>query len=217
MNPLAYHNIFGSVRWRLTPRGVEVEGAGVERTPGEPRTITNIWQLHRNSIEKAANTYSVPVEYILATIAVESGGRVGATREEPGYISDEKTPNRVSAGLMQTLISTAATALSVFVTREWLLIPENSIMAGTKYIKDQSGKSLLDGPLVFAAYNAGGVYRNDSPDNRWKVRQFPIGTSAHCDRAIKWLNDAVSVTLGGEVVTRGWSWFLKSLLTKKLP
>lgn len=216
MNPFSFHNPYGGTRWRITTRGVEVEGIGIERTSGDPLTIIRIWETYRTFIEKAAFRFSVPVEYILATIAVETQGKPNAVRLEPGYISDEKTPHRVSVGLTQTLLSTASTAMGIHVTREWLLDPENAILAGTKYIRMQSTHSLLDGPMVFAAYNAGGVYLQNGATNRWKMRQFPIGTSQHCDRALKWLNDAVFATLGGEIAIRGWAWYLRALISKTL-
>lgn len=210
-NPFVYHQIFGSVKWRLVPGGVEIENSGIERSNGRPTTVEGIWSKYSKEIEKAAYRYAVPIEYILATIATESSGNAGVLREEPGYISDEQTPHRISVGLMQTLISTASATIGTKVDRDWLMDPQNAIMAGTSYIRDQAPKTLLDGPLVFAAYNAGGIYIQNGPDNRWKTRQYPIGTSHHCDRAIKWLNDAVAVTMGGFVSKRGWEWFLRSL------
>ena len=38
-------------------------------------------------------------------------------------------------------------------------------------------------------YNAGGVYHNDSTENRWRMRQYPLGTSHHADRYVLWFND----------------------------
>lgn len=65
---------------------------------------------------------------IVATIATKSSGNPKAIRFEPHYKSDEETPNQVSPGLMQTLISTAREALgNTGIDRNWLLVPENSI------------------------------------------------------------------------------------------
>ena len=47
--------------------------------------------------------------------------------------------------------------------------------------------------MVACAYNAGGVYRNDGPSNRWRMRQFPLGTGHHADRFVAWFNDAFRV------------------------
>lgn len=111
-------------------------------------------------------------------------------REEPGYISDEATPNKVSPGLMQTLISTARGVLAdPSLNRQWLLEPGNSIRAGTAYITSQWKLTHLDPPKVACAYNAGSVVYNANATNRWKMRQYPIGTQEHADRFVKWFND----------------------------
>jgi hypothetical protein len=60
-------------------------------------------------------------------------------------------------------------------------------------IAQQRAQTELDPPLVAAAYNAGGLRYDSSAGNRWKLVQFPIGTSEHCDRFVKWFNDAVAV------------------------
>jgi transglycosylase-like protein with SLT domain len=189
----APHGFRDSVRWRVTPKGVEVNGK-VERTPGDPVTVTHVWELYHAGINAAATKYGVPVPLIIATICTESSGRADALRLEPGFVSDAATPNLVSPGLMQTLISTARSAMgNANINRAWLLKPANSIMAGTAYIKGQAGTTKLDPPLVGAAYNAGSVYYNGSAQNRWKLRQYPIGKSDHLDRFIPWFNDACAM------------------------
>jgi len=190
-----FHNAFsGGIRWRLTKEGVETEHIGIERTTGLPKTVTKIWENYSQDINKWAKHFDVPCVLIIATIATESGGKANARREEPGFISDEKTPHRVSVGLMQTLISTArATLHNKNIDAAWLRIPSNSIQAGTSYIAEQYPVTKLDPPKAACAYNAGGVYENKNPNNRWRMRQYPIGTGEHCDRFIKWFNDAVFV------------------------
>ena len=188
-----FHAFEDSVRWRLTSAGVEIDGSGVERTRGKPLTVTRVWESYADDINRTARAYRVPCALILATICTESGGRANAVREEPGYVSDEKTPHKVSPGLMQTLISTAREALQMSVDREWLLVAGNSIKAGTAYIAKQARVTNLDPPLVAAAYNAGRLAHQAGPNNRWKLRQYPIGTGAHCDRFVKFFNDAVAV------------------------
>lgn len=211
-----FHSFYGGIKWRLAPGGIDVEGSGLERSAGRPATIEKIWSTYRDDIEYVAWQLGLPVEYILATIATESSGNPLATRHEPGYLSDKDTPHRVSTGLMQTLHSTASEVMRFPVTGDWLKQPRNSILAGSLYIKQQAKTTLLDGPMVFAAYNAGGVYLQNGPHNRWKMRQYPIGTGEHCDRAVKWLNDAVCVTMGGFVTKNGWDWFLRSVKHKLL-
>jgi hypothetical protein len=188
-----YHGFEDSVRWRLVPAGVEIEGTGIERTSGAPATVTRVWDSFAAAINRTARATRVPCELIVATICTESGGRADAVRLEPGYVSDEQTPGKVSPGLMQTLISTAREAMQATVDRQWLLVAANSIDAGTAYIASQARLTCLDPPLVAAAYNAGRLKHQPGQENRWKLRQYPIGTGKHCDRFVRFFNDAAYV------------------------
>lgn len=188
-----FHGYEDSVRWRVSDEGVEVEGSGIERTRGAPATVTRVWDSYSEEINRTARARRVPCALIVATICTESGGRADAVRLEPGYVSDERTPHRVSPGLMQTLISTAREAMQMSFDRQWLLIPGNSIEAGAAYIAQQARFTNLDPPLVAAAYNAGRLAHQTGQQNRWKLRQYPIGTGKHCDRFIRFFNDAVVV------------------------
>lgn len=183
-----------SIRWRLTADGLEIEGNGIERTPGKPTTVTRIWEHHAEAINRSANLHHLPCALIVATICTESGGDASAIRTEPGYVSDHATPDCISAGLMQTLISTAREVMGGnSIDRAWLLDPAHSIEAGTAFIAAQFDRTAFDPPLVAAAYNAGGIYEQTGSANRWKLRQYPIGTGQHCDRFIRFFNDAVAV------------------------
>jgi hypothetical protein len=188
-----FHTFEDSIRWRLAPDGVEVDGSGVERTKGAPNTVTRVWEAYAADINRTARARRVPCELIIATVCTESGGKADAVRLEPGYKSDEATPNKVSPGLTQTLISTASEVMGRKVDRQWLLYPCNAIEAGAIYIARQSKQTGFDPPLVAAAYNAGALKHQDGKNNRWKLRQFPIGASAHCDRFVQFFNDAVYV------------------------
>jgi soluble lytic murein transglycosylase-like protein len=194
---LEWHRYYAdSVRWRLIDTGVDVEGSGVERTSGKPATATRVWDDFADVINRAARSHRMPCELVVATICTESGGRADAVRLEPGYVNDESTPHRVSPGLMQTLISTAREALGMSVDRAYLLDPANSVLAGMAYIHRQARFTLLDPVLVAAAYNAGRLHHQGGAQNRWKLRQYPIGTSKHCDRFVSFYNDAVVVIAG---------------------
>lgn len=184
----------GSVRWHLDTRGLCVDGGSPEVTGGEPLTVRRVWGEFGPAVEHWCSRYSVPVELVVATICTESGGDPEAARKEPGFTNDASTPHRVSVGLMQTLISTARESLEKpDVDRAWLLIPDNSIRAGTSYIAGQKRKTLFDPPVVACAYNAGSVIENAGAENRWRMKQFPIGTGHHADRYVKWFNDCFRV------------------------
>ena len=198
---LTPHRYRDGCEWALTTLGICVDGGQPERTAGEPETMRRIWRSYGEPIRYHADAHGVPCELIMATITAESKppGNAACIRLEPGYVSDEATPNKVSPGLMQTLLSTAREALNNgSVGRSFLLTPAGSIEAGTAYIARQKAKTQFDPPLVAAAYNAGGVYYQDGPFNRFKLRQYPIGTSEHVDRWIRWFNDALFV------VREGW-------------
>lgn len=184
-----------SISWQLYKEGIGLEGNAPVGTPGEPATVTRVWNSLRSDLVKWSEHYGVPVELIMSTICTESSGRLDIpAREEPGYISDEQTPHRVSPGIMQTLISTAREALGKEdIDRAWLQVPGNSIQAGTAYIAKQWKVTHFNPPKVACAYNAGGVYFNDSPNNPWKMRQYPIGSGEHANRFVEWFNDFFKV------------------------
>ncbi len=183
------HSVFNSAPWYLTPSGLSI-GNRVNGSPGALVTVPRIIEKYDANIKAASEFYQVPYELIVATICTESGGNPEATREEPSFVSDHMTPHKISTGLMQTLISTARESLGDdAISREQLMQPDISIRAGTAYIKQQFHVTAFDPPRVACAYNAGGIYRNNSANNRWKMRQYPIGTSKHTDRFVMWFND----------------------------
>lgn len=183
------HNMFGGVSWQLCRDGVVV-GGRLDRSPGRLVTVPRVWRDFGPKICAAALRHGVPLELIVATICTETSGRADAVRIEPGWVSDTKTPQKISVGLMQTLISTARQALDKpALNRHALLDPGTSIDAGTAYINQQRNQTNLDPPLVACAYNAGRLAANAGASNRWKMRQFPIDTGAHADRFVQWFND----------------------------
>jgi len=184
------HGYQDSVTWCLNESGLVIGREQPETSGGEPVTVRRAWQQFGDSMDEWTDKFGVPAELIIATICTETTGDPKAVREEPGYESDERTPGKISVGLMQTLISTARDALADnSIDRLWLLEPDHAIWAGTAYIASQWKITNFDPPKVACAYNAGGIYYNKSPENRWKMRQYPINSSAHADRFIKWFND----------------------------
>ncbi len=157
-----------------------------------PQAAALAWDRFREPMEAAAACFGVPVELLLATACTESGGRADAVREEPGYISDEETPQRVSPGLMQTLIGTAREALGdPSLNRARLLDPAVSLLAGAAVVQRQavSGRrpTGFDPPLVCIAYNAGSL--RDSGGGEGERRNAEQATSKGHDRiSPPWLN-----------------------------
>lgn len=186
------HRFRDSVMWRLSQTGILIGNAEAPETfGGEPVTVRRIWNLYAPAIQAWAGHFETPVELIVATICTETTGNPQVVRQEPGFVSDEATPHRVSVGLMQTLISTARSMVPKTppVDRPWLLVSAHAIQAGTAYIASQRGATGFDPPKVACAYNAGGIYYDKSPYNRWKMRQYPLGTGKHADRFVKWFNE----------------------------
>jgi len=183
-----------SVTWRLTPQGISVGTEPPLGTPGDPVTVRRILSTFGSAIADTGKRRRVPAELIIATIAVESSGQPDARREEPGYVSDSATPDQVSVGLMQTLLSTANQALGRSdIDSAWLTNGANSIEAGTAYIAQQLPATGYDPPKVGCAYNAGSLRYDASPSNRWRMVQYPLGTSDYGDKFVAFFNDALSV------------------------
>lgn len=183
------HRFEDSVAWQLSEEGLLVAG---ERpvSPGRLVTVPRVWQAFGDLVQRVCAEAGVPVELAVATICTESRGDAQAVHREPGWTSNSQTPRRVSIGLMQTLISSAREALGdQTLTGDELLDPETSVRAGVAFIKNQRRRTDYDPPKVAAAYNAGDLYLNEGPTNRWKMRQFPIGTGVHVDRFVMWFND----------------------------
>jgi hypothetical protein len=213
------HAVFsGGLRWRLTPEGIEVEGRSFVppgAAPGTMLAVRRAFDWFGPHIRAAAIETGVPIELLVATACTESLGdtrraatpaaAAAARREEPGFVSDEATPHRVSIGLMQTLISTARQVLPLpaedpamtRITAATLLDPAQSILAGASYIAAQAGVTRLDPPVVACAYNAGGVYEQRGPANHWRMRQYTIGTPNHADRFVIFFNQALRLVADG--------------------
>jgi hypothetical protein len=196
--PHSFHH--GGVRWAVTSAGVSINGGPPDRTPGAPVTAKRVYAWFGSAIVMAAHEYGLEAPLLAAIICNESaGGQTDygevctARRQEPGWTSDVQTPHRVSVGCCQTLISTARDALRApRLSAVDLQNPRNSIRAAAAYISSGRDVHHLDPPLVAAHYNAGGLYLEDVPTNRWKLRCFPLGTGEYVDRFVLWYNDCVA-------------------------
>ncbi len=198
-----------SIRWRtLCDGSIEVEGQGVIRTKGEPQSARIFLAEHGDAARAASAQFDIPVAWIFGMACVEAA-RIRGTlsldpqslRKEPGYVSDTATPNKVSPGMMQTLLSTAEAMrkkydLPVVVSRRKLFVPATSILLGTAYMADRRdfyAKGVLGAPFDFAfcvaAYNAGKVYHNPSDDYPFKMRTF---SPSRTERAIRFHNDMIA-------------------------
>lgn len=95
-----YHAKFpGGKRWKVTSQGVEVEGDGlVKFDTGMLARATALCGKHAGSFAASSMKYGVPVELLMACTLTEGAAKNPETcvREEPGYVSDDKTPLLIS-------------------------------------------------------------------------------------------------------------------------
>jgi peptidoglycan hydrolase-like protein with peptidoglycan-binding domain len=182
--------------WSLGPDGVTIVDGGPSLAPGSDHRAlaSQVFAKYQQELTTVLREIQVPAELVVATICTESSGKPRALRFEPGCDrgDPDRTPSRVSAGLMQTLLSTAREALNRPSLRlEELYTPITSIRAGAAYMWNQGRRTSFDPPLVAAAYNAGSLRRNDGPANHWKLIQYPIDTAEHVDRFCRFFNAAM--------------------------
>ncbi|MFM0221062.1 transglycosylase SLT domain-containing protein [Paraburkholderia dipogonis] len=192
----SFHRHYASsVEWRLDPTGIIINGeAGAVFGKEETATVDAIMTNFGTALATVLSKVHVPIELVIACICAESSGNPSAVRKEKGCstVDPALTPSRISVGLMQTLLSTASSVLNRDVGVSELKNPLVSIEAGATYMWRQSRETHFDPPLAACAYNAGSLRFNGSPNNRWKLVQYPIGTSAHADRFIRFFNAAMN-------------------------
>ncbi|MCW5771583.1 MAG: lytic transglycosylase domain-containing protein [Rhodospirillaceae bacterium] len=167
----AAHRYGGSVAWKLGPEGVEL-CRGTVATDANIRyrvkLVAPVWARHGAAIAAAARRHGVPAELILTALVEESGGRPGSIVRYPGYVSDAATPQKISIGVGQMLLSTARRlAPGQPIDRAWLLKPENAIDLVARYFALVYRQTGFDPPLAAAAYNGGGV--RPGGGNRWNI------------------------------------------------
>ena len=177
-----------------------IHGGYLYRSPGEPTSMRLCLSDFRNDLVEAHGLFNIPIHWIMGMMKIEAtpiGGTLHLScvcvREEPGFTSDAATPNKVSPGLMQTLISTAQGVSDMLpslprpVNRYDLMHPRASILHGAAYMRKQLDKYGEDPVLLVGSYNAGGVYEDD---NVWNLRTY---SDTRVDRFCSYANDALAV------------------------
>lgn len=190
---------------RELQRHLEIDDDGAIRTRGEPRTMTLLLEEYGSAIVAASMMCHIPTAWIAGMIAIEADRVPGTLSFDPISIRDEDhaagdvdrelhdyraRPHRVSAGLMQTLLSTAR---SMNDQHGWfgddgplgasygpagsldladLCVPERSILLGTAYMRHQVDRYDADPILIVGAYNAGGLY--ETSRNPWRIRTYGV-------------------------------------------
>jgi len=187
---------------------------GAIRTRGTPQTAAQLRADHGALIVAAARRFKLSPALIASVLLCESGRVEGSfsrdpisIRREPGYISDEATPGKISAGLMQTLLRTAR-AMCVEtgwspsspidgrpreLVRQDLYIPANSIFLGAAYLRYEAGQNKTEDLLLLhGAYNCGNVYYAEALDLNIKA----YGADHRFAKAAGYYNDWLAA--GGE-------------------
>lgn len=189
MNHLARWQAYRrSVRWRMTADGIVTCRGPIRlkrREQYRVEMVPKAWRRYGGLIRAAAKKYKVPAELFVAVIVNESGLDPKSFQKYSGYISDRRTPDRISVGLGAVLISTARYMLKdKSIDRRWLQKPENAIRMIGVYLDRQYRLTGFDPPKVAAAYNAGSLYPENSRPNRWKLRNYPVGDSKYIDHFV---------------------------------
>ena len=176
-------------------RYIRLDDDGAVRTKGEPKTAQLLLEEYGGYIELAATYSGIPAAWIGAMITIEANRIPGLLAYDPISLRDEDGQNfrnyrsrkhRVSAGLMQTLLSTAEfvqldSVVFEMMAFDWtgardeldlcdLCIPRTSIALGAAYMLRQVDEYGRDPVLLVGAYNAGGVYVTSK--NPWRIRTY---------------------------------------------
>ena len=195
-------------RWRLGAGGIEVEGEALA-APGtvDRAQAASVMTRFRQELVAALAIYRLPVELVVACICE---GRPEALVMEPGCDRNnpENTPTQVSVGLMQLYLATARTLRQPQLKLAELQSPDVAILAGAAYMDQQTPETHCDPPLVAAAYDTGTLRYIADDANRWRLLQYPIGTSGYVDRFIRLLtphgsggDDRMAVSCAGSRLT----------------
>lgn len=202
-----YHRYRDSVAWRLGPEGVEVQ-TGTPRGDGKKRAqiIDAVWRDYGPLILEASARHNVPAELLIAIIVEESSGRPVVLHREPGYVSDAKTPDKITLGLTGVLLGTARKVMNnPRVDRDWVFQPANAIEVAARYVAQQYSITGYDVPKVAAAYNAGAIYYNGSPKNHWKMLTHPKGSSEYIDNFVASFNMATAFLANGRAPAQSFA------------
>lgn len=174
--------------WEVTPDGILTSDLGLLRTQGKPYTVGMIAREYGELISDESK-----LELMLALIATESRGDPLARRYE-------RHLGEYSIGLCQMLVSTAEWLETVDkraprcpasrLWDTWLTEPLVSIEYALAYLR--RFKQYTDPIYLYAAYNAGNIYKTDK--NLWGLRSY--GNAL--DQFARWYGDACYVVQHSE-------------------
>jgi hypothetical protein len=183
-----YHAKFpGGIRWRIALEGVELEGKGLLKYNTQMyETAAAFVGQYGEAFASVSKEYGVPMELLIACASTQSpGGPVKFVWRDPGYVGDDITPSRISAGVCRMLLSTAQFFLKdPTLDHYWLLDVHNSVRACAAYMRFNRAtlRTGWDPVLVACAFNAGGLYEDQRPGNYWRLRQYSMLLGFHSSK-----------------------------------
>lgn len=172
-----WHNPCFGKRWRSLANGtIEFEGQGVVTLPaGEGpsryrRFVRNTWRNFRPEIERAARKRGVPVNWVLAIAATETGIASGSRERQSGLLSTRPAQGcgppvtKCCYGPMAIMVCPSPNhrTFGGYERREDMLDPEKNIDTGAAILRHFMDQG-LDLPAISARYNAGGLCCPNSP------------------------------------------------------
>lgn len=204
----------GGQNYRILDSGqIEVDGLGIPRTRGEPRSMELCEVAYCLELDEAIERFKIPRPWLMGLFGVEAGRLKIAMRKGEAKVttlyfnpyakrwedSTRAAPDgEFSGGPLQSLESTASAMNAKYKLIENgrplniadLMIPRICILVSAAYFYDQLNRYDNDPILAQAAFNAGSVRARNT-------RQYPWGFLTHNPhRALyyaQWVNDAVEV------------------------
>ncbi len=184
---MTWVNPCGGKRWRTLSDGrIEVEGEAGPRAyqPGSPQfeQMMESWENWSPYIKSASSRHGVPVSWIVALMAMETGPWADEQARQAGIVS--------YAGAIGPMQVMPATGAMLGFTTAQLYEPRFNVQAGAgamRYWMDRGASSL---PEVSARYNSGrlcGRRSNCALSNEWSL----CVASNYPRKTILWNNAAI--------------------------
>lgn len=169
---------FATYRWHDNG-GIEIKGSGFDRYPDSHRRAKNIkkfWSKYNTSLVKYAKKFKLPVSWVVAIVAIESGGDEWACSPcvkiykgkqwcsfapncGGGVASDGKTYSCCAYGLMQA-INSEAVKRGYKSGADLLGNPDASIGVGVDVYREKLGYAKGDPVVACRMYNGCGSCKN---------------------------------------------------------
>jgi hypothetical protein len=164
-------NPCGGLRWRtLSDGAIEVERLGVVMPPpGEGKYsyrtyVKNSWRNFEPEIRRAAKKHGVPLTWILAITATETGINSSTRRKQSGVDKGIRCPSVCCYGPMAVMVCPYPNhkTFGGYARAEDMLDPWRAIDTGTAIMKHWMKKG-YELPSISARYNSGGHCCRNSP------------------------------------------------------